>query len=213
MKQVLIIAGVVILVMNSFAEFRIWENTSGEIWEAEFVTMKGKLVLLRDQGGGESEYAPSDLSQADRDYLDEKLPPVLDINVSKTTDDSISSSKTKVTCNASVKQADTREYHGELTLVLLVIGEDVRTGSLSRLNKTEKVFTLPEQWGESVELSSAPTAVFKNNAKSGRIYAGYVAVVWDRFGNAIAVETNKSSLEERAEKMAYVSLKNRKSVK
>lgn len=213
MKKLLFLGVFICTGLPVLAEFRIWENRAGDIWEAEFITMNIDKVRLRNQGGEEKEYRLTDLSAADVDYLDERLPPKLSIDISKTTDGTGSGATMKVICNATIKQSDTRGYDGELTLVLLVIGEDKRTGSYSTVSRTEENFTLPEEWGKVVEVSSRASTVYKSDKKRGRVYSGYVAVVWDRFGNAIAVVTNKPALEERAQKMAYVSLKNRKKFK
>lgn len=201
-----------LIIFQVAAEFRIWESPDGDIWEAEFVTMKGQMVLLKDQAGTVKEYRREDLSENDNEYLDEMLPPTLSIDISKTTDGTGTGSTDKIICNLTLKQTDTRKYNGELTVVLLVLGEDTRTGSISVASRTEENVTISETWGKPIQISSRKTTLFKSSAKRGRVYGGYLAVVWDRFGNAIAIETNKAGMEDRAEKLAYVSLKNRKNV-
>lgn len=210
MKKLLFLCVFICTSAIVFAEFRIWEDSSGEIWEAEFVTLKGEMILLEDQSGTVKECKRKELSGVDRDYLDERCPPNLNIDISKTTDGSGSRSTEKVTCNLRIKQIDTQKYDGELTVVLLVLGEDKRTGSISVASRSEEMFMLPENHGQPINLSSRAASFSKNAEKKGRLYGGYLAVVWDRFGNAIAIETNKPALQERAEKMAYVSLRNRK---
>jgi len=186
------------------AEFRIWEDKKGNIWEAEFVTLSAGEVVMRDQQGERIRMKPDDLSENDKLYLEKAVPPVLSLDVSKTTANTGSNKRNMeaVKCVATIKQTGTRPYTGKLTAVLLTMGADIRTGSASTVNKKEHSFSLPDTRGEVVEFSGDRASFHKSSNKSGRAYYGYVLVVWDRFGNPIAIKSNRDSLAEQAEKLA-----------
>jgi len=199
---------VLLLACSAYAEFRIWENTKGDVWEAEFVAMNAGRVVLRNQAGEKAEYSPDNLCKADQEYLEKRVPPRLSIDVSKTTDNTGSGRNSeKVQCLASIKQIDTRPYSGKLIAVLVTVGEDKRTGAVSIANKKEWEFSLPDNRGDEVEFKSDPVQFIKSSANAGRLYGGYILVVWDRFGNAVAIESNRDSYLENATKLAGLSLK------
>lgn len=203
MKKCFIIVASLMIGLISRAEFRIWENRSGEIWEGEFVTLNAGKVVIRDHDGNKTEYSSDDLSENDLAYLEKQVPPQLSLNVSKTSSASSSGNSETVRCRASIKKTDTRNYSGELTAVLVMLAEEQRTGSFSKAGSSKEFkFTLPEKYGVPVEFESDGVRVAKSSAKSGKVYAGYILVVWDRFGNPIAVESNRDSFVERATKIA-----------
>lgn len=203
MKKLNILIALLLSCGMAQAEFRIWESKDGAaIWEGEFVAMKGDLVVIRDQAGVKKEYKPTTLCDADLEYLEKVIPPTLSVDVSRSTE-GVSSSSEKVTCTATIKKMDTRKYKGELTAVLVLLAEEMRTGSYSKAGSSEEfVFNLPEKHGQTVEFKSDSTRFLKRSAKSGRAYAGYVLVVWDRFGNPVIVKSNRDSFAEKATKIA-----------
>ena len=198
----------IILVFAAKAEFRIWEDADGNIWEGEFVTLAAGEVVMRDQQDKRIRIAPEKLSATDQQYLEKVVPPKLTLDVSKTTDNVRSGSNSElVRCVAAIRQADTRPYSGELTAVLLTMGEDIRTGSTSQVNRKEHTFTLPQNRGDVVEFQGDSSSFLRTSNKSGRTYAGYLLVVWDRFGNPIAIAANRSSFEENAATLARPKMK------
>lgn len=188
------------------AEYRIWESAAGDIWEGEFITMNGQLVVIRDQTGKKNTFDPAKLSEADREYLEKVIPPSLNLDVSRS-GDSVSSGSEVVTCSATIKKANTQKYKGELTAVLVMLAEELRTGAYSKAgSSTEFKFTLPEKHGVPVEFESSPYKFQKRSNNSGRVYSGYILVVWDRFGNPVAVKSNRDSFLEKATKIARPKL-------
>ncbi len=196
------------LVLVAQAEFRIWEDADGNIWEGEFVTMSAGEVVMRDQQDKRIRIVPENLCEADQRYLEKVVPPKLAIDVSKTTDNARSGSNSEqVRCTVAIKQTDTRPYTGELTAVLLTMGEDIRTGSTSQVNRKEHTFTLPQNRGDAVEFRGDSASFLRKSNKAGRTYSGYILVVWDRFGNPVAVAANRSSFEENATTLARPKMK------
>ncbi|MEI6891822.1 MAG: hypothetical protein V5783_06590 [Pontiella sp.] len=184
------------------AEFRIWESTDGDIWEGEFVTMTAGLVVVQDQFGEKSQHKLISLSAADQEYLEERLPPSLNLDVSRSAD-TISSGSEMMHCVATIKKSSTQPYKGELTAVLVILAEEQRTGAISKAGATKEFkFTLPEKYSEPIQFESKPYKFMKSSKKSGRAYYGYVLVVWDRFGNPIAVKSNRDSYAEKAARIA-----------
>lgn len=203
MKLFCIIMSAIFAMTGVFAEYRIWEDKSGNIWEGEFVTLNAGKVVVKDQAGVKAEYDPDQLSANDLDYLEEMVPPKLSLDVSKKSDSSSSGSTERVLCRVTIKKTDTRAYKGELTGVLVVMSKEMRTGVFSKAGSSKEFkFTLPEKHGVPVEFESDSIKLFKSSAKSGRVYAGYILVVWDRFGNPIAVKSNRDSFMDRATKLA-----------
>ncbi len=203
MNRVIVYLLGVFAAVSAFAEFRIWETSDGQVMEREFITMSAGDILLRDQQGKEYRMKPEQLCEADQKYLDKVLPPKLVLDVSKVTDNSAGSSQIEyVVCEATLKQTDTRPYSGELTAVLLVIGEDIRTGGTTIAGRSEEIFSLPETRGDTVSFSSKKNKFFRKSRKSGQAYSGYVFAVWDRFGQMIAMKTSVASFEDKADKLA-----------
>lgn len=193
------ILAICFLAVVAHAEFRIWEDAKGNIWEGEFVTFSAGEAVIRDQTDARIRIKPETLCLADQRYLEKVVPPKLVIDVSKTTDNAgVGSSSEQVRCLVSIKQSDTRPYTGELTAVLVTMGEDIRTGSSSVAESTEHRFTLPKNRGMAVEFGGARSSFRRKSNKSGRTYSGYILVVWDRFGNPVAVKSNRAVFEERA---------------
>jgi hypothetical protein len=202
MKKILLISMLSLLSLSSFADFRIWESTDGNIWEGEFVTLNGGMVVIQDQSGNKGEVDPEKLCAADLAYLEQVVPPNLSLDVSRSTDGTTGSSE-MVKCIASIKKSDTRRYTGELTAVLVVMAEELRTGAFSRAGASKEFkFVLPEKNGVPVTFESDSVRLLKRSNKSGRAYSGYVLVVWDRFGNPIAMKSNRDSFLENAAKIA-----------
>ena len=211
MSKVVLIGLWSILSCSVQAEFRIWEDAKGNVFEGEFVAMSAGLVVLRNQAGKESSFNPEELCPSDLQYLDRVIPPALGLDVTRSTDNSGKVNNAEhVRCTAAIKQTDRRPYTGELTAVLVVMGEDIRTGGSAIASRKEHTFTLPEIRGESIEFASEQSLFYRRSRKTGRQYGGYVLVVWDRFGNAIAKKSNRASYEERAEKYATLGLKKQK---
>lgn len=190
------------------AEFRIWEDNAGNIWEGEFVTVNAGKVVIRDRTGEKKSYSPGMLSGNDLVYLEKKVPPRLELTVSKSSDNGSSSKSEIVKCRAVITKKDGRAYSGEMTAVLVVLAKDQKSGSFSKAGASKEFsFTLPQKPGASVEFESSGVGLAKSSASSGRVYAGYVLVVWDRFGNPIAVESSHESVLDRAPKLARPKLK------
>lgn len=190
------------------AEYRIWEDTKGNILEGEFVAMNGKLIVVRERSGKEKRFNPAMLCEADQQYLEKVVPPSLSLNVSKTTDGR-SSKGDSLRFLVSMKQADTRPYKGELTAVLVIMGESIRTGSKRSVAKKEHTFTLPENSGDLIEFASDREIFNSNKSKSGNVYSGYLLVVWDRYGNPVSIESNRAEFEDRAKSLASPSSRRR----
>lgn len=184
-------------------DFRIWEDKAGRIWEGEFVTVNAGSVVIRDRSGETQAYSPDLLSDNDLVYLEEKVPPTLEITVSKSSDSASSAKSDILKCRAVIKKKDSQSYSGELTAVLVVLAKDQKSGSFSRAGPAKELkFTLPQKPGSYVEFESGGVSLNKSLSSSGRVYAGYALVVWDRFGNPIAVESSHDSILERAAKIA-----------
>jgi hypothetical protein len=202
MKKILLIYALSLFSGLAYAEFRIWESADGDIWEGEFITMNGALIVIQDQVGNKAEYDPANLCAADLEYLEKVLPPSLNVDVSRSITSKTSSSE-MVKCITTIKKSDTRPYKGELTAVLVMLAEEIRTGVSSKAgSSTEFKFTLPEKHGIPIEFESKVAKFVKGSSKSGRAYTGYVLVVWDRFGNPISVKSNRDSYIEKATKIA-----------
>jgi hypothetical protein len=186
----------------AFAEFRIWEDTAGNVMEGEFVTLSGGLVIVRDQAGKEYNLKPENLSEADRIYLERVVPPKLSLTVTKNTDGGGSKTMEAVKCRASIRQTSSGKYTSELTAVLIVMGEDLKTGAEKVAGRKQTRFTLPDNRGEPIEFESQRMRFRSRSNKSGEAYSGYILVVWDKFGNPVAIETSSRTYDERATRLA-----------
>jgi hypothetical protein len=190
------------------AEFRIWEDLKGNVFEGEFITLAAGEVLIENQEGKEYRFLPEALCASDQQYLERRIPPKLGLDVTKNTNNSASKSGSEdVRCIATIKQTDRRPYTGELTAVLAVMGETIGSGSSMIVNRSEQVFTLPEIRGEAIEFASDRAQFYRKSRKTGKEYSGYVLVVYDRFGEVVAVKSNRASYEDRATKLASLGVK------
>jgi hypothetical protein len=202
MQKLLLISTLILLSCLARAEYRIWESTAGDIWEGEFITMNCGLVVIRDQSGKKNEVDPKKLSGTDQEYLEMVIPPSLNLDVSHS-ENSISGGSEMVKCIATIKKSDTQKYTGELTAVLVMLAEELRTGAPSKAGSSKEFkFNLPEKHGVPIQFESNAYKFLKRSNRSGRAYAGYVLVIWDRFGNPVAIKSNRDSFAEKATKIA-----------
>ncbi|MDF7824967.1 SHD1 domain-containing protein [Pontiellaceae bacterium B12227] len=63
------------------AEMRIWSDKKGNTIEAEFMSMMGSKVVLKTPQGKTIKVPAAGLSDADKKYLSENIPPKIKIEV------------------------------------------------------------------------------------------------------------------------------------
>ena len=192
------------------AEYRIWTDVQDNVVEAEFVCMDGGMVVLRNHTGEEFKFTPEKLSSEDQRYVESRVPPLLDINVSKAIDNIGKSNKTNsakqrstveyVRCIATIRQSDTRPYNGDLIAHLLVIAEDNKLGGYVVVDREEQKFKLEDANNRSVELTSK-SLPFNRSSKRGKKYSGYLVVVNDKYGQVIAIKSNREIFEKMVESL------------
>jgi hypothetical protein len=186
------------------AEYRIWTDAEDNVMEAEFVCMAGGKVVIRDRSGKEYKFQPESLIEEDRRYVQSRIPPEVDINVSKITANAGrpgSNSMDWSQCVVTIRQTDTRPYDGELMACLLVLSEDSRSGTYTVASRREKKFQLPERGGPGIEFTSERVGFHRSSQKGGNKYSGYLVVIKDKHGQIVAVKSNRAIFEELAGKL------------
>lgn len=196
------------VVFPAWAEYRIWTFTNDTVMEAEFVCMTGGNVVIRERSGKELKFLPDSLVEEDRRYVESRIPPELNIDVSKISDNlGTGGAVDWFRCQVSIRQIDTRPYSGELTVIMLVLGEDQRSGESVVSTRIQQTFNLKDFTDKPFELMSDRVKFQRSSSKSGQIYSGYLVVVNDPHGQVIAVKSNRLSIERSADDLLKQSSK------
>jgi hypothetical protein len=189
----------IVLVLPVRAEFRIWTDVNDNVLEGEFLVLSADLVVIQNQAGEKFSFKMEELSKEDQTYVESRLLPELDMDVSKIADTVSRGGRLEnIQCRAVIRQTSCRPYKGELRASLMVIGENERDGSLYVENRQDIVFYLPDNRGDPIEFHSQ-TCQFRRTSqnKPGRRYFGYLLIVKTEKGQTVTVKSNRRAIEAR----------------
>jgi hypothetical protein len=184
------------------AEMRMWTDSSGRRFKAEFIQELFESVTLKTAAGKELDIKTKDLSPDDLDYVRTRIPPAVEISFSKKTrrkersiyarpDDTIEI----VTGIFTFKKERDPPYWGTLTADVFMIGREVATPDVYvLLGKKRENFTLTREDEEThvleVPVEARRYPEYNNVQTRGAEFVGYAVMISDQSGNRIARLSN-----------------------
>lgn len=215
MKKLIVILCLSFLSLSAFSEVRIWNDKSGNSYEAEYVRELFDKLTLKTTEGKEVRVAVEDLSEHDQKYLRVMVPPNLEIDFSKKTSikekpyemgDLDKDIVTILSAKVKITKDSKRPFTSGLKAELFLIGEEVKeTQYKILLSKTDSNFLLPEKKGEFHEFKTKPIELQVyteyDYSRRGPVFIGYLVVVTDKQGNTVQVKTNLPWLEDKIEEL------------
>ena len=196
-----------------FAETRLWTMADGKTVEAEFVSVIAGNVSLRSLAGKIVKVPVSQFSDADREYIELAMPPRLEIDTSKSSEqrifpDSLSELPRSFyfTLTAKITQKSTLKYTHPLDVEFFFFIKEIDGGKDIIADYKQATFTLQGS-GSTFELESdtveLPTYSLDETTR-GEEYSGYLIVVTDARGEVIAHEGTKETYWEHIENLRKV---------
>lgn len=220
MYKFMLCFAVCLLVFNVTAEMRVWTSIKGDTIEAEFISVFAGKAVLRCANGKELKVPLSGLCAVDIKYLNESIPPEIDIEVDVDNDkkslESYSSDygsydyskkaqkiKCKVTMSKKSKQANSTP----LKAFIYVFSEDAKMDEMEVILKEEHEFSFKHQDSAVFSTGTASLTITKSSSNygygsnSGAEYEGYVVYVEDGKGRVMAVRGSRKFYEENLNKI------------
>ena len=199
MKTIIILL-IAALCASTLAESRIWKLTNGKTVEGEFVSLVGGNILLKSPKGKNIKYAGNLFSQEDLDFIELEMPPRLDIELSKITEQRVfpethsrqlpRSLYYSFTCK--IKQVSSIQYNPELTAEMFCFAEELDGDKKILVDYQKHPFKLTEGTKSIIEFSSKKVELLDYNITSqrrGEQYEGYLILITDTRGKIIAHKT------------------------
>jgi len=211
LRAILIIA---ILWGCAYSETRVWETRDGRKYEAEFVHELFDKLTLRTKDGEEVRISVEEFSEHDQKYLRVMVPPVVEVNVDKSTrtkskefDDQYDQDNditAILSTKVNIQKVSKRPFTSRLNAELFLIGQEVQDRDYYiLLSKTDSSFLLGEHNDNLHSFRTDPIElkVYTEFTKQrrGHDYVGYVVAVSDAFGSLIHVDTDVGWLADKVE--------------
>lgn len=215
MKQKIIWALILFMGTSVFAESRLWKDTDGNEYQAEYVRELFDKVTLKTDDGKEVRLPVEDLSEHDQKYLRVMVPPNMEIDFSKSTyikakpqemGDLDKDTVTVFSSQLTITKDSNRPFTSRLEAELFLIGEEVVMDEYKiLLSKTDSSFLLPQEKGESHVFKTAPIELQVyteyDNSRRGPVFIGYLVVIKDWQGNTVKVQTDIPWLEDKVDEL------------
>ena len=219
MEKLFALLLVVAVALETQAEFRTWTDQNGNTVDAEFVGVSGPRVVLKKTDGKEISLSPSLLSDADREYLQGKVPDDLldasksaldrspplsiEVKISKNTntlknEDLVTRDMTLV---AKLRKKSTGPYSRKLTAELIMVGIHKEDGYWVMLDRSTIEFDLAGADRVSLEGKTANFRYYANS-KAGVEYEGNVVVIRDDEGKVLDVSASSKAFEKSYESLS-----------
>lgn len=193
------------------AQYREWTPANRAPVRAEYAGEAAGIIVLRREDGTELKLQYSDLSGADRQFVQLRNPPRIDIRITFLDDTrtvgTFGSLKStyQLVCEIlrpafSVRKNVTDDYTPPLTLEVVVIGQSLETDRFLVLDRITRTFRFTEENdGEFTGVSNPIDLLHtEGSVRAGIEYHDYVAAVRDPTGKIIALESGDSDLERHA---------------
>ncbi|MEN8254380.1 MAG: hypothetical protein ABFR33_02815 [Verrucomicrobiota bacterium] len=200
---------------------RTWTLINGRTFEAEFVTLLGSKVCLRNPKGKILKFPKDELSAEDLEYIQLETPPDFDISLSKQSNQRIFPPRHNDmlkyappqsaywTFSANVKQTSPGSYNHVLQAELFVIGTEVKGDKYVLLDYQKNRWIPSGEHDRSARFSGRKVELVKYLVGHSTVgfeykgwkYSSYLVVITDKRGKIIAHETPKKWLFENLENL------------
>lgn len=208
-------AGIVLLVCmvtaSAPAETRIWTDIQGNSLEAEFVLLTGGKALLKKADGKEIQVSLNTLSAEDREYIQRRPPPRLELDVNLDVDRRNSGNGYRVqiqtesmSAKVTIKKNSASAYDAPLYSEIFLLGQHHRSDDIIVMERAESEVRF-EGSGRSEYVYTSGTVSSRQHdgiSDAGMDFKGYLAVVRDQDGTVIAMKASKSEYESFAESIS-----------
>ena len=181
-------------------KMRVWTGADGKMLEAEFVSVIGDKVALKDSRRKLRKIPLAQLSAEDRRYIELARPPTFNIDFSKKTGQKFFKESTLLpgahwlpkqldyVFSARLKQTSAGEYNHELKVEFFAIGEEIEGDNYILFDRQESHFTPTKENGRSHTFSGKTISLRESVIfieRRGQKYGGYLVVVTDSRGRII----------------------------
>lgn len=188
-------------------EMRLWTLVKGHTFNAELVTEMAGKAVLRNEQGKTIKIPMSKLSESDRTHILLSIPPDLDINFLKTTEqgrfgDTVNAQAPPVRSNiytfsTRIKKTSTRPYDFDLKVEFFAVGNEFNGDKRVLLDHQKATFRLTKENDYTFRFSGKPVDLIDyelNGERKGKKYRGFLVVITDSRGRIIAHETPSENL-------------------
>lgn len=228
MRTYLLSLVVSLCALDGMAEMRAWVLADGRTFEAELsgaVSFDDNVKMI-DAEGNELKVPFDQLSPDDRNYIDIKRVPKLDIDMLRSLPQVHFSSKVSQRLNevrdpeirasfgVRVKQVGTGTYDHELTAEIFVIGKQVFADRYILLMRESVPFRLNKGNGQRFEYESKKVIPLRdfyignNIARRGEKYHGYIILVTDELGHLVTHEESSKWLIDNVDNLKQLKAGN-----
>lgn len=204
-RTALLLAGAAAWCTCTCAEMREWTSVRGEIFDAEFISVIGDKVVLRDPEGKQFKILKDRFSEEDRLFIELSNPPELNIGFSKKSEQHIWPQREKTYAawelprafdfvfTAKLKQTSSGSYNHELHVEFFAIGEEIDGDNYILLDRQESTFVPGRYTDDFFKFSGRRVRMFDyeffQDGRRGQKYGGYLIIVTDPRGKIIAHES------------------------
>lgn len=198
------------------AESRVWTLANGRTFEAEFMTVIGGEVSLKNPKGKLIKVPEKKFSEADLKFIQLEMPPQLDINFSKKSKQRIFPFSLSALPNSSyfdfgvtIKQLSTKPYDQELKAEYFAIGDEAAGDLHILLDYQTRNFFLTKENNRTVEFSGETVELLVyelNTQKRGKKFRGYLVLITDARGKIIAHKATSKFFYENLENLRTVPI-------
>jgi len=196
---------------------RIWTLTSGKMIVAEFVTLIGGKVTLKNARGKQVSVPEGRFSEDDLNHIALLMPPKLKLDFSKTSSqrsfpDTFSldvPSAFYFNFKARISQTSSRLYPHELTAELFVIALETDGDKRILLDYQKESFHMADGSRSVFQIKSKTvqlTDYVINGFRRGENYKGHLIVVTDSRGEIIAHKASSKNLFENLDHLRKVPI-------
>ena len=198
-------------------EIRAWTTAKGRTLNAEFQTIIGGKVVLKNEKGKQIKMPFDQLSAEDQRYIEFATPPKFLINFSKSSSSIPRPTPSPYESNprplqlvdftfgTRLKQQSTKPYPHELMIEYFVFGEEVDGDNYVLLDRQQSTFTpTKENRGIHEFYSEKPiriqtTAIRSSSPMRGTKYGGFLITITDEQGRIIQYKSSNKWLIESLE--------------
>jgi len=199
---------------------RTWTTVDGKIMAAEFITVIGDKVVLKNPKGKQKKVPLAQLSAEDLGYVELANPPVFKIDFNAKTEqvcsivDGASTGRTVAydyCAKVRLKQTSAGAYNHELCVEFFAVGEEIHGNRYVLLDRQKSCFIPTEKNARTHEFSGRPVEIpnftlRREGQHRGEKPYGYLITVTDSRGIIIQHKESNPWLYENREKLKQLKV-------
>lgn len=195
-----LIVGCIVLfgmVSLGFGAMRTWTSLSGQTLEAEYVRDSMGKVWLKTSTGKVKQIPISGLSQVDRDYINLRHPPKLEIKADDnkkglSVKGDIDNRKESLQFEVEIRKTSKQPYSEEMTAYLFVLGRDISDDEYILLDTQKESFVLTPANNNSYTFKGKRVKLeYDPDPPWGEKYEGYLVCIKTSDGDILMFKGKK----------------------